>query len=265
MSRKIGRNDDCHCGSGIKYKNCCLKKDEITYSMFQNYLGKEVVFNRDIDDKHLGIINNYVMEEIFEGPNNYKKLNLNDGKRILENHYLLFDNSMHEMVQDFHSCAKGCSSCCCLYVDTSLLEAELIRRFINENLNIATQEKILEKNKQNKTHSPTYEQVVREKSLKDKYSLMKIPCAFLINHECSIYPVRPFNCRKHIVFSHPDVCKDPEEKGLLFKSAIVDAGELGVQKLNTVLFKELFYRPNGMFFYKNLSLWFDDSNFDINL
>lgn len=23
---KIGRNDPCYCGSGIKYKNCCLKQ-----------------------------------------------------------------------------------------------------------------------------------------------------------------------------------------------------------------------------------------------
>jgi preprotein translocase subunit SecA len=25
---KIGRNDPCHCGSGKKYKHCCLEKDE---------------------------------------------------------------------------------------------------------------------------------------------------------------------------------------------------------------------------------------------
>ena len=25
---KIGRNDPCHCGSGQKYKRCCLEKDE---------------------------------------------------------------------------------------------------------------------------------------------------------------------------------------------------------------------------------------------
>ncbi len=25
---KIGRNDKCHCGSGLKYKKCCLAKDE---------------------------------------------------------------------------------------------------------------------------------------------------------------------------------------------------------------------------------------------
>jgi SEC-C motif len=25
---KLGRNDPCHCGSGRKYKHCCLLKDE---------------------------------------------------------------------------------------------------------------------------------------------------------------------------------------------------------------------------------------------
>ncbi len=27
-SRHLGRNDPCHCGSGRKYKVCCLEKDE---------------------------------------------------------------------------------------------------------------------------------------------------------------------------------------------------------------------------------------------
>lgn len=25
---KIGRNDPCHCGSGLKYKRCCAQRDE---------------------------------------------------------------------------------------------------------------------------------------------------------------------------------------------------------------------------------------------
>lgn len=25
---RLGRNDRCHCGSGRKYKQCCLEKDE---------------------------------------------------------------------------------------------------------------------------------------------------------------------------------------------------------------------------------------------
>jgi hypothetical protein len=27
-SNSLGRNDPCHCGSGKKYKQCCLAKDE---------------------------------------------------------------------------------------------------------------------------------------------------------------------------------------------------------------------------------------------
>mgnify|MGYP002725586531 CR=1 FL=1 len=26
--KKLGRNDPCHCGSGKKYKQCCLSSDE---------------------------------------------------------------------------------------------------------------------------------------------------------------------------------------------------------------------------------------------
>jgi hypothetical protein len=28
MPRELGRNEPCHCGSGKKYKQCCLAKDE---------------------------------------------------------------------------------------------------------------------------------------------------------------------------------------------------------------------------------------------
>lgn len=28
MSAPLGRNEPCHCGSGRKYKQCCLDKDE---------------------------------------------------------------------------------------------------------------------------------------------------------------------------------------------------------------------------------------------
>jgi hypothetical protein len=28
MQTNLGRNDPCHCGSGKKYKKCCLAKDE---------------------------------------------------------------------------------------------------------------------------------------------------------------------------------------------------------------------------------------------
>lgn len=36
MADKPKRNDPCHCGSGKKYKNCCMEKDK---SQFSSKLG----------------------------------------------------------------------------------------------------------------------------------------------------------------------------------------------------------------------------------
>lgn len=33
ISNKIGRNDPCPCGSGKKYKNCCINKAGYTYKL----------------------------------------------------------------------------------------------------------------------------------------------------------------------------------------------------------------------------------------
>ena len=29
---KVGRNDPCHCGSGLKYKKCHLPKDDAAHA-----------------------------------------------------------------------------------------------------------------------------------------------------------------------------------------------------------------------------------------
>lgn len=33
MEEKIGRNDSCSCGSGKKYKNCCMNKPTLAERM----------------------------------------------------------------------------------------------------------------------------------------------------------------------------------------------------------------------------------------
>ncbi len=43
--KKIGRNDPCHCGSGKKYKKCCLEKDEK-----ERYLKTLNKLNENIED-----------------------------------------------------------------------------------------------------------------------------------------------------------------------------------------------------------------------
>lgn|SRR5699024_1801965 len=41
---KLGRNDPCHCGSGKKYKKCCMNKDEFIKSI-EDIPANEKVFN----------------------------------------------------------------------------------------------------------------------------------------------------------------------------------------------------------------------------
>jgi tetratricopeptide (TPR) repeat protein len=46
---KVGRNDACPCGSGNKYKRCCLSKDKQTKS--QNQAAKPPFFYTWVDDE----------------------------------------------------------------------------------------------------------------------------------------------------------------------------------------------------------------------
>ena len=43
MATKLHRNDPCHCGSGKKYKNCCLEKDQSKLSSKLGVIGLVLV------------------------------------------------------------------------------------------------------------------------------------------------------------------------------------------------------------------------------
>jgi uncharacterized protein len=76
------------------------------------------------------------------------------------------------------ACARGCSHCCYIAVKITRPEAELI----GERVGIA----------------PTD---VRNSQSRDPKSFSRAtPCPFLKNEECSIYEVRPFECRVNFNF-----------------------------------------------------------------
>lgn len=53
---KIGRNDPCPCGSGKKYKNCCLKKENNVVDFQEKVIKQDL---RRIQREFAGFINNY--------------------------------------------------------------------------------------------------------------------------------------------------------------------------------------------------------------
>src|SRR5699024_12610867 len=71
---KIGRNDPCYCGSGKKYKKCCLEKDEMIKSL-EKFSLEEEMFNHLFYE----VVDAYSIEEII---NQLKKLGIPFKKEV---------------------------------------------------------------------------------------------------------------------------------------------------------------------------------------
>lgn len=89
-------------------------------------------------------------------------------------------------------CKKGCSWCCRVPVDVSAIEAQLIGEYIG----------------------------IEPKNLTADRQWYRMPdktkCPFLKNDCCSIYPVRPFNCRVFASADDPKNCVDGSTKHNIF-------------------------------------------------
>lgn len=95
--------------------------------------------------------------------------------KALESLYKYIDEFMKE-IEDKTPCTKGCSHCCKngMRIDISELEAN----YIKQKLGIANNTLNVEK----------------------KGYIPQGSCPFLINDSCSIYDIRPYKCRMHVVF-----------------------------------------------------------------
>jgi Fe-S-cluster containining protein len=94
--------------------------------------------------------------------------------KALESFYKYTDEFMRE-IEDKTPCKKGCSHCCKsgMRIDISELEANYIKHKLgiaNNTLNV-----------------------------EEKGYIPQGPCPFLINDSCSIYEIRPYQCRRHVV------------------------------------------------------------------
>jgi Fe-S-cluster containining protein len=98
------------------------------------------------------------------------------------------------------TCQPGCTHCCkCAFICT-FLEGLSIARFL-----LAFK-------------SPDWQgmwQELREHELRQRelgapgWFELEIDCLFLREGRCTIYPVRPLNCRTHYAVSDPELCKPP--------------------------------------------------------
>ena len=98
---RIGRNDPCHCGSGKKYKKCCIEKDRQRMQESSPIAGLTMDELRENREQHL-------TKEMLQGMSPYELANLDPSKvepsiHSLLAHYLILSNEQEAAVRLFET------------------------------------------------------------------------------------------------------------------------------------------------------------------
>jgi len=194
----IKNNDPCVCGSGKLFKQCCKHKLHKYKSLGNNFKNNLIIFD------YTEFINfipelKYVIQKI---------MNINDiiedsiAINILSDLYSALDKAL-EPIKRVSSCRSGCSYCCVgMFVPTTKIESQLIQEYIEKHLNKNTIDSIMKTITDNKSININ----LLHDSIKH-YEDFNLPCAFLNkDNKCEIYKVRPFTCRKYLLFNDPKDC-----------------------------------------------------------
>lgn len=104
------------------------------------------------------------------------------------------------------TCKKGCNFCCHQNVDASIDEAALIVDYCQEN-GITIDKHALRR----RLSIPFLEVPLSQFSA----------CVFLKDGQCSIYPVRPLNCRTYFAQFDPLMCNQKRYWGEAFRPIII--------------------------------------------
>lgn len=120
------------------------------------------------------------------------------------------------------TCRAGCSACCRQLVVVSPLEAHALAEFVASRPELAA--------RLTRSHAAWRDAIAADPELRSRlaafvesegyvsgpeggaleldYWQAQLPCPFLEDDRCTVYPVRPFACQEHFVVSDPVLCSD---------------------------------------------------------
>ena len=166
----------------IRKRKKNISKEELQYVV--SHFDAETVELMHINEIEYDIPAADKLENDIEGQ--FKEIN---GKPLeLYNKLLSYTDKFNIILKKYSPCKKGCANCCTIPVAISNLEKNKIKKYLEDTKEM---EKYI------------YFKKPKEPEFFDglwggKYSGSS--CPFLINNECSIYLVRPYKCRRHIIF-----------------------------------------------------------------
>lgn len=245
----VNKNEPCICGSGKEFSDCCMKKnhsyegllkDDGTYGIYD--LTEFMAAAKGL----LIFIDTRVNSETFQLP-------FSSSSKKLNKLYEKLATTLNP-IEKVASCKVGCNHCCHLPVLTSKLEYEVIKDFINHKFSGGEKENLKNKINLNKQifENMQHKEEKFSKVSYDNYIKMTVPCAFLDEtNRCSIYNVRPFVCRKYLVFNNSSVCKDPSLNTTQYYAKYLTTVKDAIGKLNKLTYNKLDYN--------HLLTWFLES------
>jgi Fe-S-cluster containining protein len=247
----IPKDQLCVCGSGKIFSDCCMKKNHLYEAIVLPDTGRQVIYDQTEIIMAVEKLSKFIESRI---DNINSKLSRDESVRKLRRLYEKLDNAL-KPIQRVTSCKEGCNNCCHLPVLSSELEKELIKDYINEHYSTDKLTEFKYKINQNKdillrlVHN-------NGRFLDENYKLYadaNIPCSFLdSNNNCMIYEVRPFICRKYLVFNDPTVCKDTLNKTVQYYSSYLTTVKDAVVTLNKLTYDDDWQ-------YKHILSWFVES------
>lgn len=239
----------CICGSGKNFGDCCSHKNHTYESLLIDETGTTIVYDQSEIVNSVKSLNNFIETRVNNIPT---RLYAEEALRKLKKLFQKFGEALKPM-SSCTSCKAGCSHCCHLLVLTSQLEAELINQYITTHFSQIEIEEFkskIEKHKELLNNILPLKDGSFSKESTQAYLSSNISCAFLDNNNCcSIYEVRPFICRKYLVFNSPELCKNPFSKTNQYYAGYHTTVKDTIIKLNQLTYGHT-YR------YKHLLSWF---------
>lgn len=215
-SMSLGRNDLCPCGSGKKFKKCCMNsfpRNTVPASSPAE-MNRRIAYEGRVGWERKEWCEGFIFwktEQLGKITTGQKQIEASTGNRI--------------------SCSKGCWFCCSQHVGASLQECDAIVYWLHKHEDVCKaflsrypawrsrlhdNEDVFQQVNQagRASLSQPHDIQAHEKFMQkgEAYRQLNILCPFLGDGTCSIYPVRPFVCASYVVVSPPEYCKSSSNK-----------------------------------------------------
>lgn len=197
--------EKCPCGSGKRYINCCF---ELNHQYCKISLPKSL--NQTITTKKkYYIIDKTLYQEYLEMIFGFLDFHMDKDYNLCLKDYpnlLYYIDKLSNLFLISTDCHKGCDGCCYMPVAVTEFEADYIKQHITQNWTPKQKSDLHSKiQKIKQEHKEIFEfDYIISKNNKSTF----LPCLFLENGCCSIYPYRPAICRTYMSFSPSEICKE---------------------------------------------------------